>query len=101
MEISKKRIELTPLKVVSLSVGGLLFFLAFLSNILQMVAFGGGTYVAGLVFAMFGEFVMAFAVALIIWLLSDVLEGKKLVPQSKKPKITITTGENSEQTKNE
>jgi len=91
MDISKKRIELTPLKVVALSVGGLLVFLAFLSNVLQMSAFGGGIYVAGLVFAMFGEFVMAFAVALIIWLISDVLEGKKLIPQSKKPKVTITT----------
>ena len=77
--INKKEIELTPLKIIAISVTGLIVLFTLLANILQMSLYRGvgGAYVAGLVFAMFGEFVIAFALGFIIWLLSDFIDTKK------------------------
>lgn len=86
-----KKIEWTPLKIVAISVFGLLVFFSFLSNVLIMVAWGYGVMIAGQIFAMFGEFVMAFAIAFVIWLVSDIMEGKKTFSSAKK-QVPMTAG---------
>lgn len=85
MKIKSYEFKFTPLKIIAICVFGLLFLFSLLANCIGTTGFS--RIDAVIVFSMFGEWVMAFVVALAIWITSDVLERKKIY-STEKPKTS-------------